>query len=218
MPRSSSSISSLRTGRPLGGGDLRSGEDLVRCGVGHPGSPFVRVDDEAGQGLRIEVGRFLGHHVAVGGTARTDATGVGSSRNAASAPSAPASTQLDRLGGRLRVRDGARRRPPRHRSRPAVRGPRRAASRRAPERRRRRPGGTARRPRGAPCSIAAAASRPEPEPAGPTSGEAGRVEPIAERVGVDSRGGPRTTRRARPAAPERRRLPGRARPGASAAP
>jgi hypothetical protein len=49
----------------------------------------VRVDDEAGQGLGIEVGRFLGHHVAVAATARIAATGVGSSRNAASTSSRP---------------------------------------------------------------------------------------------------------------------------------
>src|SRR5215207_5519264 len=70
MPRSNSSISSLRTGRPLTGGNgVRERNGSWRgSGVRFTGgSPFVRIDDEAGQGLRIEVGRLLRHHVAIAG-------------------------------------------------------------------------------------------------------------------------------------------------------
>ena len=94
----------------VGGRHLGAGEDLLRRGVGHAGSPFVRVDDEAGQGLGVEVGRLLGHDVAVARRRRgSTATGVGSSRNAASAPSRPASTASSASCGGLRVADGARR-------------------------------------------------------------------------------------------------------------
>src|SRR6478672_3498360 len=77
-PRSWSSISSLRTGRPLADGTwartrIWSGVDSViglrlraRGGKGSSaGSPFVRVEDEAGQGLGVEVGRLLGHDTAL---------------------------------------------------------------------------------------------------------------------------------------------------------
>ena len=80
-PRSWSSISSLRTGRPLADGTwartrIWSGVDSVigrrlrrvRGGTGSSaGSPFVRVEDEAGQGLGVEVGRLLGHDTALAG-------------------------------------------------------------------------------------------------------------------------------------------------------
>src|SRR4051812_980641 len=80
-PRSWSSISSLRTGRPLAEGTwartrIWSGVDSVierRLGRARgrerssSGSQFVRIDDEARQGLRIEVGRLLGHDATLAG-------------------------------------------------------------------------------------------------------------------------------------------------------
>ena len=79
-------------------------------GVGHRSScsclPLVRVEHEAGQGLGIEVGRLLGHHVAVARRPR-------GSRRPASAPAgtrrprrrAPVAHERGGLGGRLRVAD-----------------------------------------------------------------------------------------------------------------
>src|SRR5438876_3039278 len=82
-PRSCSSISSLRMGRPFVAGAwararIRSGVvSLIRrsragcaTGSGSPYvscSPFVRIDDEARQGLRVEVRRLLRHNVAIVG-------------------------------------------------------------------------------------------------------------------------------------------------------
>ena len=67
-PRSGSSISSLRTGRPSGGVRARTRSAAVRSVIGRaPGLPLVRVEHEAGEGLGVEVGRLLGHHVALGG-------------------------------------------------------------------------------------------------------------------------------------------------------
>src|SRR6188472_782582 len=66
-PRSGSSISSLRTGRPPGGVRARM-RSAVRSVIWRaPGLPLVRVEHEAGKGLGVEVGRLLGHHVALGG-------------------------------------------------------------------------------------------------------------------------------------------------------
>src|SRR6187397_1596907 len=104
-PRSCSSISSLRTGRPFVVGfwaraRIWSGVvSVTGC------SPFVRVDDEAGQGLGVEVGRLLGHHGARPGDrldgldrrrveqeGRVGAVGCGVD-------------EAERLRGRLRVAD-----------------------------------------------------------------------------------------------------------------
>src|SRR5258708_36128703 len=77
MPRSCSSRSSLRMGRPLADGTwarlrMCSGVDSVIGGwswvrKSSGVSPFEGVDDEAGQGLRVEVGRLLGHDVTLAG-------------------------------------------------------------------------------------------------------------------------------------------------------
>src|SRR5690349_12519831 len=68
-PRSTSSISSLRTGRPPGGVRLRRRSEEVRSVIGGRSAalPLVRVEHEAGEGLGIEVGRLLGHDVALRG-------------------------------------------------------------------------------------------------------------------------------------------------------
>ena len=78
------------------------------------GSPLVRVDDEARQGLGIEVGRFLGHHVALAGDGldgRTRASARAGTRHRRR----PGVDRGDRVGRRLGVFDRAA--PPRRRRR-----------------------------------------------------------------------------------------------------
>src|SRR5262245_61363735 len=102
-PRSWSSISSLRTGRPFVAGcwaraRIWSGVvSVTRC------SPFVGVDDEARQGLRIEVGRLLGHDLAGAGDGldRFDRRRVEQERGVRAVGRGVDETQG--LGGRLRV-------------------------------------------------------------------------------------------------------------------
>src|SRR4051794_21435769 len=70
-PRSGSSISSLRTGRPPAESEGRGVGRSLMFVIGRlpssasvAGSPLVRVEHEPGKGLRVEVGRFLRHDLA----------------------------------------------------------------------------------------------------------------------------------------------------------
>ena len=205
-PRSCSSISSLRTGRPFAAGCWARAR--IWSGVGHRltgrDSPFVRVDDEAGQGLRVEVGRLLGHDVAPDrATAAIASTGVGSSRNAASAPSVAASTRLERLGGGLRVADPIAARDGRRvEARERAPGPRRGAS---VERRDRRRHAVAAGPSRTPRGGRSGSSRRRASRA-----RTGRRRRAAEsaartRAAARERDGRFAPRRGPPARPERRR-------------
>ena len=201
--------------------ELGLGEDRRRGSGRATGSPFVRVDDEAGQGLRVEVGRLLGHDVAVARRPpRSTATGVGSSRNAASAPSRPRVDAVDRLGGRLRVGDRA----PAATASASIPSSRSSATPssvdvEARARPRRRPAGSGsnasrRAVRSAPPARVHSPNRPSPPGA-----SAGRLEP---RRAARPRSTSRSTSNSSPAPVEqarrRRRRRGRGRPGASAGP
>ena len=145
---------------------LGLGEDRRRGSGRATGSPLVRVDDEAGQGLRVEVGRFLGHDVAVAGDGRDggdrrrlqqergfDAVGAGVDA---------------RRSPRPRTSCSRRRRPATRRGidaeQPLERG-RRAGRRRDGAAPRRPPAATARTPTRRAVRTRPAGARPEPEPA-----------------------------------------------------
>src|SRR5438874_2155511 len=108
-PRSWSSISSFRIGRLPGMCGL-SGIVLGVTIVGRrwPGmrtcrSPFVGIDEQAAERLGIEVGRFLGHEVAVGGHGNDIADRCGFEEERGPHFGFVAADPADRLGRRLRV-------------------------------------------------------------------------------------------------------------------
>ena len=117
-----------------------------------------------------------------------DVTGVGSKRNAALVPSVARSTRSMASADRLRVRDGAARRPRPARSRGAARGPRRAGPRRGRAAPRHPPAGTARTPsdaRSAAPHRRASTGRTDPprRPRAPTASnrDAQRVDAVTSR-------------------------------------
>src|SRR3990172_10912027 len=114
MPRSWSSISSFRTGRPLTDGAwararMSSGvvSGIGSGSLGCTASTLQWIDDEAGQGLGVDVRALLGHDVAVGGDGH-DLGGRGRLEEEGGVGAVRASVdEGDRLGSVHRVPDRA---------------------------------------------------------------------------------------------------------------